>query len=389
MDNFTIKSTSLYTPPKNTKTPKTPLKMEVITSQINKSSRNILNQIKLLNLLSLSQDEKANLKDEITHGLKSLTSRKKTLEKTRTIGGYRNRFFSVIKNSNYTPLYPVINTNKRKGRNYKQFSMTLTNSSKGKYETSYKKTQNKKKINNNTQDNGFFLTGTNLNNIGSSTSRQNYITSAFSSGTKKYNESFYCKTLSDYRNPVRPKIRIKKKKLTLLDIRKRFPSKKYNLICKTIEDNSKNNNEITIKLMKQSSNYQQDRKINLEKKDKTQEILEEPSSTNKILSKVYNKTTGLYAIIDKVNADIITFGDNYLKLNDTDFYSRSKEIFQKYKNIRQEAKIEPDMIPPLSSRNQKINSNLFKITKKLESVQREKIKLKNMIETYNIKTIDV
>ena len=60
-----------------------------------------------------------------------------------------------------------------------------------------------------------------------------------------------------------------------------------------------------------------------------------------------------------------------------------------YKNIRQEAKIEPDMIQPLSSRNKKINSNLFKIAKKFESVQREKIKLKHMIESYNIKTIDI
>ena len=47
------------------------------------------------------------------------------------------------------------------------------------------------------------------------------------------------------------------------------------------------------------------------------------------------------------------------------------------------------MIQPLSSRNKKINSNLFKIAKKFESVQREKIKLKHMIESYNIKTIDI
>ena len=387
MDNYTLKSTSLYTPPKNSQTLKTPLKREVITSQINKSSRCILNQIKLLNLLSLSQDEKANLKDEITNGFNSVTSRKKTFEKTKTIGGYRNRFFSDNKSSTYVHLYPMINTNRRKGRNYKQFSITLTNSSKGKCETSYKKTQTKKKINNSTQDNGFFLTGTTMN-IGS-TSQQKYLTSTLNSKTKNYNEMFLYNTLSEYRNPVRPKIKINKKKLTLLDIRKRFPSKKYNLICKTIDDNSKNNNEITNKLMKQSLNYQQDRKINVEKKDKTQELWQEPNPAKKILSKVYNKTTGLYAIIDKVNADIITFGDNYLRINDADFYSRSKEIFQKYKNIRQEAKIEPDMIQPLSSRNKKINSNLFKIAKKFESVQREKIKLKHMIESYNIKTIDI
>ena len=119
MDNYTLKSTSLYTPPKNSQTLKTPLKREVITSQINKSSRCILNQIKLLNLLSLSQDEKPNLKDEITNGFNSVTSRKKTFEKTKTIGGYRNRFFSDNKSSTYVHLYPMINTNRRKGRNYR------------------------------------------------------------------------------------------------------------------------------------------------------------------------------------------------------------------------------------------------------------------------------
>ena len=65
---------------------------------------------------------------------------------------------------------------------YKQFSITLTNSSKGKCETSYKKTQTKKKINNSTQDNGFFLTGTTMN-IGS-TSQQKYLTSTLNSKTK-------------------------------------------------------------------------------------------------------------------------------------------------------------------------------------------------------------
>ena len=109
------------------------------------------------------------------------------------------------------------------------------------------------------------------------------------------------------------------------------------------------------------------------------------NSQKKKMAHVYNKTAGMLAIIDKASADIINFGDNYLRLNDADFYMRAKEILKKYNDLRQTAKMDYDTTPIRSRSRAKIHSNMMTISRKYENIQRESLKLRNMLDSFKIK----
>ena len=109
------------------------------------------------------------------------------------------------------------------------------------------------------------------------------------------------------------------------------------------------------------------------------------NSQKKKMAHVYNKTAGMLAIIDKASTDIINFGDNYLRLNDADFYMRAKEILKKYNDLRQTAKMDYDTTPIRSRSRAKIHSNMMIISRKYENIQRESLKLRNMLDSFKIK----
>ena len=62
-----------------------------------------------------------------------------------------------------------------------------------------------------------------------------------------------------------------------------------------------------------------------------------------------------------------------------------KEILKKYNDLRQTAKMDYDTTPIRSRSRAKIHSNMMIISRKYENIQRESLKLRNMLDSFKIK----
>ena len=362
------------------------IKREEITSEISNTSHIILNDIKLLNLISLSKAEKMNLKNQLNTEFVNISTKHKNNDNKllRNINGdMRSRVYSDARMKRKKINKPLSD---RKGS---KLSMTLSNlhfnKKKVNYNTSYKKTMSRQVISHKNikeKPKDFFITGTNEDN--------NNFASTLS--------NFHCTTIShplSYRNkhidslsPLHTISHIKKRnhQLTFIDIQRKFPKSKYNLLCKTIDENVKRDTLYSNQLMQKTIKTP----LQTEHKEESEKefLIDSNTSSNsqkKKMAHVYTKTAGMLAIIDKASADIINFGDNYLRLNDADFYMRAKEILKKYNDLRQTAKMDYDTTPIRSRSRAKIHSNMMIISRKYENIQRESLKLRNMLDSFKIK----
>ena len=123
------------------------IKREEITSEISNTSHIILNDIKLLNLISLSKEEKMNLKNQLNTEFVNLSTKHKNNDNKllRNINGdMRSRVYSDARMKRKKINKPLSD---RKGS---KLSMTLSNlhfnKKKVNYNTSYKKTMSRQVI---------------------------------------------------------------------------------------------------------------------------------------------------------------------------------------------------------------------------------------------------
>ena len=88
---------------------------------------------------------------------------------------------------------------------------------------------------------------------------------------------------------------------------------------------------------------------------------------NKIFLK--NRNNGMYTLIDKGHANLITFCDNYLLFNDVDFFKRGKTILSKYPTVQKEADIKVESNDTDNGmRFTKMKSNEFKMKKLAQQI---------------------
>ena len=88
---------------------------------------------------------------------------------------------------------------------------------------------------------------------------------------------------------------------------------------------------------------------------------------NKIFLK--NRNNGMYTLIDKGHANLITFCDNYLLFNDVDFFKRGKTILSKYPSVQKEADIKVESNDSDNGmRFTKMKSNEFKMKKLAQQI---------------------
>ena len=90
-------------------------------------------------------------------------------------------------------------------------------------------------------------------------------------------------------------------------------------------------------------------------------------------------SAGQINMVNRAYSNLMDFGDDYLKLDDIDFYKRKNEIMKKYQNIRINAEVEEK--PEISDKRYKIlNRNNFIIKKKLDALNRETLKLIDILK---------
>ena len=173
----------------------------------------------------------------------------------------------------------------------------------------------------------------------------------------------------------------KKQKIKLIgknkiNIRKKYQPEIFNKLINILKANIKKTNNITKEMIGES--------INLKKIDNNIEDIE--MIDMKHIEKLRNSekipklgSTGQINMVNRAYSNLMDFGDDYLKLDDIDFYKRKNEIMKKYQNIRINAEVEEK--PEISDKRYKIlNRNNFIIKKKLDALNRETLKLIDILK---------
>ena len=91
---------------------------------------------------------------------------------------------------------------------------------------------------------------------------------------------------------------------------------------------------------------------------------------------------GQINMVNKANSNLIEFGDDYLKLNDIDFYKRGKEIMKKYQDFRILAQVKEKPVLNTEGRYKIMGKNNFIIQKKLDALKRESLKLNEFLKQF-------
>lgn len=172
----------------------------------------------------------------------------------------------------------------------------------------------------------------------------------------------------------------KKQKIKLIgknkiNIRKKYQPEIFNKLINILKANIKKTNNITKEMIGES--------INLKKIDNNIEDIE--MIDMKHIEKLRNSekipklgSTGQINMVNRAYSNLMDFGDDYLKLDDIDFYKRKNEIMKKYQNIRINAEVEEK--PEESDKRYKIlNRNNFIIKKKLDALIRETVKFIDIV----------
>jgi hypothetical protein len=165
------------------------------------------------------------------------------------------------------------------------------------------------------------------------------------------------------------KLKLEKKKI---NVKKKYPPEIFNKLINLLKKNIKKTNNITKEMIGESINLK-----NIDNKNNNEDI---EMIDMKQLEKLRNSekipkigSAGQINMVNRAYSNLMDFGDDYLKLDDIDFYKRKNEIMKKYQNIRINAEVEEK--PEESDKRYKIlNRNNFIIKKKLDALIRETVK---------------
>lgn len=168
--------------------------------------------------------------------------------------------------------------------------------------------------------------------------------------------------------------------LSLTQMKFKFPKRRFESIYDDFNSCNIRANPLTERLRNPKDEvpyFNQKKKKNIFENIET----EVPAQKSRNIATVYSKTTKMFSIIDKANADLMNFGDNYLKINDEQFYLRQKEIMRNYQYIRHNANIETDLPEEKSDRLKKFKINQFKIARAYRTMTYEHSKFMAILDS--------
>ena len=173
------------------------------------------------------------------------------------------------------------------------------------------------------------------------------------------------------------KLKLEKKKI---NVKKKYPPEIFNKLINLLKKNIKKTNNITKEMIGESINLKNIDNNNNKNIEDTEMIdmkqLEKLRNSEKI-PKI--GSAGQINMVNRAYSNLMDFGDDYLKLDDIDFYKRKNEIMKKYQNIRINAEVEEK--PEESDKRYKIlNRNNFIIKKKLDALNRDTLKLIDILK---------
>ena len=166
-----------------------------------------------------------------------------------------------------------------------------------------------------------------------------------------------------------------------LDIQKKYPKETFDKLI----DNFKEYHKKTISLSKRMlQNIEGNKplifmneKIKKMKKE-TEDIVDMNQLQKQRNSEKIPKmgSIGQINMVNRANSNLMDFGDDYLKLDDIDFYKRAKYIMKKYQEFRINAEVKEKPVDcKIIERHNTLNKNNFIIKKKIDALERETIKL--------------
>ena len=183
------------------------------------------------------------------------------------------------------------------------------------------------------------------------------------------------------------KIQRRKKLERKIDFKKKYPKERF----ETLINNFKKENIKTTNLSKEMIKNLEDNKPmifinkNIEQnKQDTEDIIEMDQLEKQRNSEKVPKMgfAGQINMVNKANSNLIEFGDDYLKLNDIDFYKRGKEIMKKYQDFRILAEVKEKPVLNSEGRYKIMGKNNFIIQKKLDALKRESLKLNEFLKQF-------
>ena len=180
---------------------------------------------------------------------------------------------------------------------------------------------------------------------------------------------------ADLFNLEQAKKKQKKKQLeNKINIKQKYPQETFYKLIDNFNVNHKKTDNLSKEMIK---NLEENKPLffinkNIEQnKEDTEDIVDMQQLEKQRNSEKVPKigSTGQINMVNRANSNLIEFGDDYLKLNDIDFYKRGREIMRKYQIIRINAEVKEKPVETLETRH-KIKNN-FLIKKKLDALKRE------------------
>ena len=212
---------------------------------------------------------------------------------------------------------------------------------------------------------------------------------------KKRNISSLTESISKLKEPVDlDKMKVRRTSLHLLkipELKKRFEKNDFEHVLKLFEKNSLKNERLSKKMI--NFNDQRNKvknvsqNLNIDVVDREDIIDNEQLMKKRKEPKIVKITeNGIINMINKANADLMKFGDCYLKYNDINFFNNSRTILNEYKKVRIKAKVKNDSPVFFKSRLPILKHNQLRILKKYNSILKEYSKVKKFVnnrETFN------
>ena len=180
----------------------------------------------------------------------------------------------------------------------------------------------------------------------------------------------------------------KKKELkSKINIKEKYPQETFYKLIENFNINHKKNDNLSKEMIK---NLEENKPLlfinkNIEQnKEDTEDIVDMQQLEKQRNSEKVPKigSTGQINMVNRANSNLIEFGDDYLKLNDIDFYKRGREIMRKYQIIRINAEVKEKPVESMESRHKIMIKNNFLIKKKLDALKREQLKLKDIYKHF-------
>jgi hypothetical protein len=178
-----------------------------------------------------------------------------------------------------------------------------------------------------------------------------------------------------------------KKNNNKINIKQKYPQETFNKLIDNFNVNHKKTDNLSKEMIK---NLEENKPLffinkNIEQnKEDTEDIVDMQQLEKQRNSEKVPKigSTGQINMVNRANSNLIEFGDDYLKLNDIDFYKRGREIMRKYQIIRINAEVKEKPVETLETRHKLMIKNNFLIKKKLDALKREKLKLKDIYKHF-------